>query len=91
MTITKRGQTWEVIKIYERFLLCKSEIGYNECFDKFEIFKPMKVHKNEKLFHIEGKPFTTRQIMNNYDLSRSQVIYRFKINKPLPDGKLIKD
>ena len=91
MIITKRGQEWEVIKIYKNFLLCKSKIGYNECFSKFEVFEPIKVHKNEKLFHIDGEPFTTNQIIREYELSRAQVIYRYKTKKPLPDGRIIAD
>lgn len=87
----KRGQEWEVLKIYDKFILCKNPIGYNECFNKLDIFTPLKVHKNERLFHIEGKPYTTNQIMKQYELTRAQVIYRYRVNKPLPDGRFVVD
>lgn len=86
-----KGKTYELIKVYPNFYLCRSELGYKECFSKFEIdgVPNHLIYKQEQVYYIEDKPYTIKQIMSMYGLTRSQVVYRINSRKALKDGRVI--
>lgn len=92
MRISKQGKEWRVIKVYKKFYLCECEIGYKECFSKFEIEGVSnRLTKHNKILYLDNEPISLRDIMMKYNLTRSQVAYRRKKKIKLPDGKLIKE
>lgn len=91
MIITRKGQDWLIKKIYPNFYLCVNKIGIRECFSKFEVDGvPDFLGKGKQyVFYIEDKPYTIKQLMLIYKMSRSQIDYRIRNNKELPDGRVI--
>lgn len=89
--ILKKGRAYEIIKIYPNFYLCESDLGYKECFSKYEIDGVPRqiIYKQSQMYYINDKPYTIRQIMNMYGLTRSQVVYRINSGKALKDGRVI--
>lgn len=92
MIITRKGQEWLIKKIYPKFYLCTNRLGIRECFLRTEIDGvPDYLGKgNQYLFYIEDKPYTIKQLMLIYNMTRSQIDYRIKNNKELPDGRIVK-
>ena len=41
------------------------------------------------IFYIDDKPYTIKQLMIIYGMTRSQIDYRIRNNKELPDGRTI--
>lgn len=52
MTIIHKNQEWQVIKIYPYFYLCRSRLGFRECFLKTEIdgIPKLILKKQEELY-----------------------------------------
>lgn len=93
MKFEKNGKEWQVIKVYDKFYLCECKTGYKECFYKYEVNKnSMSIYsKHNKVVYLDNEPIFLREIMKRYKLTYSQVKYRIKTKKRLPDNKIIKE